>query len=71
VLLFERVDANIMTDKQQKAAALQPRVTTDASLENHRKAAAETRRMQDALEDDEVREVLGLLHSRCNESKPG
>lgn len=48
-----------MTDKQQNAAALQRPILRTKSNQK-----AEERRVQDALEDDEVREALKLLHAR-------
>jgi hypothetical protein len=50
-----------MTDKQN-AVALQP--TTDDTPRTNPNQTAEERRFQDALEDDEVREALKLLHAR-------
>jgi len=50
-----------MTDRQQNAVALQP--TTKGIPRTSSNQAAEERRVQDALEDDEVREALKLLHA--------
>jgi hypothetical protein len=50
-----------MTDKQQNAVALQRLVTSPGPNSNQ---TAEERRVQDALEDDEIREALELLHAR-------
>ena len=51
-----------MTDKQQNAVALQS--MTNGIPRTKRDQTAEERRVQDALEDDEVREALKLLHAR-------
>jgi hypothetical protein len=51
-----------MTDKQQNAVALQP--TTKGIPRTNSNQTAEERRVQDALEDDKVREALKLLHAR-------
>jgi hypothetical protein len=51
-----------MTDKQQNAVAVQP-MTKNIPWANSNQTA-EVRRVQDALEDDEVREALTLLHAR-------
>jgi len=48
-----------MTDKQQNAVAVQP-----MTPRTKRNQTAEERRVQDALEDDEVQEALKLLHAR-------
>ncbi|MEO6783223.1 MAG: hypothetical protein ABI196_20425 [Bradyrhizobium sp.] len=50
-----------MTDKQQNAIAPQRLMTSSRPNSNQ---IAEERRVQDALEDDEVREALKLLHAR-------
>jgi hypothetical protein len=50
-----------MSDKQQNAVALQRLRTSSGPNSNQ---TAEERRVQDALEDDEVREALKLLHVR-------
>ena len=51
-----------MTDRQQNAVALQP--TTNDTARRTSNQTAEERRVQDALEDDEAREALKLLHAR-------
>jgi hypothetical protein len=51
-----------MTDKQQNAVAVQ-RMTKNIPWANSNQTA-EVRRVQGALEDDEVREALKLLHAR-------
>jgi hypothetical protein len=60
-----------MAYNQQKVGAVQPSATTKANPENERKAAADRRRVHDALEDDEVRESLEVLHSCWKKSEPG
>jgi hypothetical protein len=52
-----------MADKQEKVVAPQPTTTAKDSLRCDSKPAAGERRLQDALEDDEVREALKDLHS--------
>jgi hypothetical protein len=53
-----------MTDQQQRVATSQPTATARDALRTKSKQTAEERWVQDALEDDDVRECLKLLHTR-------
>ncbi len=56
-----------MTDKQKDAVALQP--ATKGMPRTKADQTAEERRVQDALEDDDVREALKLLHARDKDQR--
>jgi hypothetical protein len=53
-----------MTDQQQRVATSQPTATARDALRTKSKQTAEERWVQDALEHDDVRECLKLLHAR-------
>jgi hypothetical protein len=55
-----------MADKQDKVFSPQPATTAKDIDRSDSKPTAGERRLQDALEDDEVREALKCLHSRDN-----
>ena len=60
-----------MTNEQQNAVALQP-TSNDIPRTNSNQTAGERERwVQDALEDDEVREALKLLHARGKNRRHG
>jgi len=52
-----------MADKQEKVVASQPATTAKDNLRSDNKPTAGERRVDYALEDDEVREALKDLHS--------
>ena len=52
-----------MTDERQTLVTSQTKTTRDA-LRTKSKQTAEERWVQDALEDDDMRECLKLLHTR-------
>ncbi|MGE5156891.1 MAG: hypothetical protein ACM3OF_01975 [Gemmatimonas sp.] len=52
------------TDKQQNAVASKPAATGKTTLHHKRGQVEDQRWVQDALEDDDVREALKALHSR-------
>ena len=53
-----------MTDKQQRVVTSQPTETARDALRTKSKQTVEEHWVQDALEDDEVREALKCLHAR-------
>lgn len=53
-----------MADKQQTAITPQPATSAKEVLRSEHKQAEDERWVQDALEDDDVREALKVLHSR-------
>ena len=52
-----------MADEQEKVVASQPATTAKDNLRSDNKPTAGERRVDYALEDDEVREALKDLHS--------
>jgi hypothetical protein len=52
-----------MADKQHNAGSLRPVVNAEDSPRENSKATGRERWVQDALEDDEVREILKRLHA--------
>jgi hypothetical protein len=60
-----------MTDKQQNAVGLQPTSNDIPRTNSNQTAEERERRVQDALEDDEVREALKLLHARGKNRRDG
>jgi len=52
-----------MADEQEKVVAPQPAPTTKGMPRHKGRLTDEERRMQDALEDDDVRESLKELHA--------
>jgi len=53
-----------MADKRENVVTSQPRTATKDSVQTTRKQREAVRWVQDALEDDEVREALKGLHGR-------
>ena len=53
-----------MTDQQQRVVTSQPTATARDALRTESKQTAKEHWVQDALEDDEVREALKCLHAR-------
>ena len=53
-----------MTDQQQRVVTSQPTTTARDALRTESKQTAKEHWVQDALEDDEVREALKCLHAR-------
>ncbi len=60
-----------MADEQEKVVARQPVPTTKGMPRHKGQPTEEERRIQDALEDDDVREALKELHTHKTKSGPG